>query len=325
MLRATFTDIYVRRPLTHGVRSWCNDNVNTMFNTFTNLQFYNSAATSIGLYLSGAIPNQALANTCHNVFINTKIDYAGLNSEGLRVGNSDNNLFYQTFISSPNSTEGSGVTLVNEYGSFPISTGFFHLQAGPKGMYVATNANDNYVYGYATDNAQPDPSWNPVTTRFFWTDNAGRISNVRSLREVSLESGFALRLNGYLTGNTYMTGNTSAISLYVNGVLQANVGATSFAVTQPASFASHVDVASGNRIKLQGAANLTGLRWSSPNVEIFAGASVAASFGTNTLGFCGVSPVTRPNLTGSKASGAALASMIAAGVAMGLWTDGTSA
>lgn len=43
------------------------------------------------------------------------------------------------------------------------------------------------------------------------------------------------------------------------------------------------------------------------------------------LGFFNTAPIARPDVTGSRATGAALVSLLAAGVALGLWTDSTSA
>lgn len=63
------------------------------------------------------------------------------------------------------------------------------------------------------------------------------------------------------------------------------------------------------------------------------GASITAGTGTGLkiatstsqkLGFWGATPVVKQTLTGSRATGAALVSIIAAGVAMGLWTDSTT-
>ena len=85
-----------------------------------------------------------------------------------------------------------------------------------------------------------------------------------------------------------------------------------------------LSLTSGNRVRLQGAANLTGIRWFSPNVEIFAGSSVAASFGANTLGFCGAAPVTKPTISGSRGGNAALASLLTALASMGLITDSST-
>lgn len=339
VLRSTFTDLYVRRAVTFCVRLWCNDNANTMWNTFTNLQINSTEAGSIGLYVSGANPNTELANSCHNVFITTKIDYAGLNSEGLRIGNSDNNIFYQTYIYSPNSTEAQGVTLVKEStANFPVGTGFYHLQTSVKGMFVESGLNDNYVYGYATDNAQPDPVWNPDTSRFFWTDGAGRISNVRSMKELSVESGNPVRLNGYLVGNTWIAGNASSITMTVNGATAVSWGATGNTIYQPttfnaaATFGSSVTlngsgeliVQSGNRVRLAGAGSLSGMRFSSGCVEVFSGASFAAGFSDTKVGFCGATPVTKPTVSGAKGGNAALTSLITALASMGLITDTTT-
>lgn len=86
-----------------------------------------------------------------------------------------------------------------------------------------------------------------------------------------------------------------------------------------------VNLPSGNRVRLQGAGNLTGVRYSSPNVEIFVGPSLAAGFGTNTVGFCGTSPISKPTITGSRGGNAALASLLSALESMGLITNSTTA
>lgn len=43
------------------------------------------------------------------------------------------------------------------------------------------------------------------------------------------------------------------------------------------------------------------------------------------LGFFGVAPIARPNITGSRGGNAALASLLTQGALLGLWTDGTTA
>lgn len=87
---------------------------------------------------------------------------------------------------------------------------------------------------------------------------------------------------------------------------------------------TEVIVASGNRVKLQGAANLTGIRYSSPNIDLYVGSSYAAGFGANTTGFNGATPVAKGTITGSRGGNAALASLLTYLASTGLITDSSS-
>lgn len=78
-----------------------------------------------------------------------------------------------------------------------------------------------------------------------------------------------------------------------------------------------------------GGNSIAGLATTSWNngASIVAGTGTGLKIATSTsqkLGFWGATPVIRQTLTGSRTTGAALLSIIAAGVAMGLWTDSTT-
>jgi hypothetical protein len=117
----------------------------------------------------------------------------------------------------------------------------------------------------------------------------------------------------------------------------STTGGGNFEFTCPVTFGSTVTfggsitagldliVSSGNRVRLQGAGSLTGFRYSSGVVEVISGASFAAGFSDTKVGFCGTTPVTKPNITGSRAGNAALASLLTQLASMGLITDGTTA
>jgi hypothetical protein len=47
--------------------------------------------------------------------------------------------------------------------------------------------------------------------------------------------------------------------------------------------------------------------------------------GVPMLGFYGTAPISKPTVTGSRGGNAALASLLTAGAALGLWTDSTTA
>jgi len=129
---------------------------NCMFNEFHRVHVCSNQPGSIGVHLTGS---GAACNTCHNVFSMTRIEFGGAGSYGLIVGHSDNNVLIQTYIFTAG-TGVRGVYLKNEYGGFPISTEFHHLQASVLGYEQDEHANDNFIFGYAQDNAQPDPITN---------------------------------------------------------------------------------------------------------------------------------------------------------------------
>lgn len=182
VIKGIFDDVTAKNATIDCVRLDCSVLANTMFCTFRNLNIESAFAGAVGLHVTGhATP--ALANTCHNVFINTKIDFTGAGSYGIVVGNADNCVFYQTYIfCAAGGTHLYGVRLnAAEAVGFPISVGFHHLQASVHGMTVDNGLVDNYVIGYMQDNGQPDPTYNPALARFYWADTTGRQSMMRSI------------------------------------------------------------------------------------------------------------------------------------------------
>lgn len=135
-----------------------------------------------------------------------------------------------------------------------------------------------------------------------------------------------LRLGGtglFKVANDFSVAGASTFT----GAATFTAGATFSTLTATTTVTAGTDlvVAAGNRLRLNGGANGHGIRWSSPNVELLAGASFAAGFGTNTVGFNGTTPVAKPTVTGSRGGNAALASLLTALDSMGLITNSSTA
>jgi hypothetical protein len=142
------------------------------WNSFTNLRI-NPGSVSTGkaaLWLRGT---PTLANACHNTFVNTQINFIGSQS-GIILGCCDNNYFAMTFIYCPSSgVTGYGVELdILESTGFPIANVFTHLQSSVRGWYQpAATVNNNYVYAYMQDNAQPLPELSANASLITYFDN----------------------------------------------------------------------------------------------------------------------------------------------------------
>ena len=172
-----FSDIYISGYTVYGLQllPLAAYVANCMMNTFKRVHVYSTANSTIGVYITGA---GAVCNSCHNTFELLTVDYGGTNSEGIRIGNADNCVFTQTYIFSSGST-GSGVRLYGgDAAGFPVSISFYHLQSGPKGFVQDAGVNDNFIFGYAQDNGQPDPV---SSGRLFYVSTNGGISPTRSL------------------------------------------------------------------------------------------------------------------------------------------------
>lgn len=268
---------------------------------------------------------------------------------GYKLVTADNNAFVQCRSFRPTGTgiglEVHGANTAGLESNSNTFYGFSHAGAGIK-LYGTTTytIHSKYTTFYAYDmaNGSTMPTVEPGATYHIHKSNGATYrdylvkpvigeddSQIDTHRAaVSNES---LRIYNFSADHMRLVdgaGNNWALRIdAATGNLEPvrNSGSGIFNIPGSTAVAGDLTLNSGYRLKLQGAANLTGIRYSGPNVEIGVGASFAAGFGVNTVGFCGTTPVSKPTVTGSRGGNAALASLLTALASTGLITDSTTA
>lgn len=141
----------------------------------------------------------------------------------------------------------------------------------------------------------------------------------------------------FRTANIAVIGDTLFVNAGGNGggmnVIGPSVLTGSLAVTGNVTGAADFiapNQSAGYRCKTAGGAPTLGVYMDSGNVwKLFWTAAstptLQVDYATGNMGFFGKSPVAQPTITGSRASGAALADLLTKGAALGLWVDGTTA
>jgi len=180
-----------------------------------------------------AEPGSTDSNSSHNTFIGLTVSYWSSNAAnaGVRLGNCDNNAFYDTFIFQHNLNLDSG--LGNGHGVLiddPLqgrANYFYHLQA--VGGFLVKNvntsnlpANKNMIFGYDQENGglEPDPtaqnsSGGAVDPELVlvWTDSKVKLRGFASLSTtggVTAGSGGSQSFNGgsyAIAGTTVIDGS----------------------------------------------------------------------------------------------------------------------
>jgi len=146
----------LNKPADCGLRLTATE-MTCSWNSFRNLGIQNLVKSNTkAIHLTGG--EELVANTCHNTFINTRIDHGGSNSHAIYLGNCDNNGFYDVYVYRDTGGTGRGVYCDStEQTNFPIANIFYHLQAGVGGWWQDGGTQYNIVNFYATDNGQPAP------------------------------------------------------------------------------------------------------------------------------------------------------------------------
>jgi hypothetical protein len=205
VVKGIFDDIYIDNPLNYGLLlKPTSANTNTMFNRFSSVHVHSLLPGSIGICVDGT----AVANSCHNLFEMTEVEYDGAASEGIRLDRCDNNTFLLTYIYRNPGATGAGVHCVSDISDCPGGNQFYHLEAGAGGWVQDSNINGNFLFGYMTDNGEPDPVTNGG--RLYYINNDFQASPITSLGGLYTKPG-----------------------LNVAGVANLTTGLTSIAVTFP--------------------------------------------------------------------------------------------
>lgn len=344
----TFENITIYDPTSHGVYvtvqplgAEARDAQKCLFRHIT---IRNLAAGSInahGFELTG----DAGANTSFNIF--EHCDVMHQNGAGYKLVTADNNMFTQCRAFRPSGT-GYGLEVHgNNTAGFECNSntfyGFSPSSGGIKlfGTTTYTVPSKNtlfYAYDLANGSALPTvetgASWHMhqstgATYQDYFIKPVIGVDNSAVDAHRAARSSESLRIYNFSANHVrYVDGAANEWVVRIDGsgnFETVRMGGTGvFKVANKAEFADTIAVSSGNRVLLQGATNLTGIRYQSSNVEVHIGASFAAGFGTNTLGFCGTSPISKPTVTGAKSGNAALTSLLTQLAAMGLITDSST-
>lgn len=258
---------------------------NCMMNTFTNV--YLSAG---GISLPGMIAlhigsDAAGVNCCHNTFIGLKLEHGAI---GIQFGDADNNSFLMTYCFRRPEATGTPYEVDFAGGSATRSNYFFHFQ----GKAHASSGSSNTIEMYDKSNGQGEPVIDAGGVLEWRESGQSGKGDFRSKPFF----GFGMSLGGDWTANTNQTVEANALKIFRTDNGQV------FAISQNNS---------PRRTDL----------WCSNDG---AGPYNVMSFGQSSVGFFGTSPVAKQTVTGSKAGNAALTSLIAKLVAMGLITDSTT-
>ena len=292
----------------------------------------------------GGVPG---ANASFNVFEHCDLIYR--NGTGYKLVTADNNSFHQCRAFRPT---GTGIALevhgANTAGLECNSNTFYGFSPGAGGIKLfgtttySVPSKNTIFYTYDIANGSPMPTVEPGASWNIHKSNGAEYQAYLVKPVIGIDDGAvdthraavaneSLRIYNFSSDHMRLVdgaGNNWALRVDgTTGNLEPvrNSGSGIFNIPGAAAVGGDLALNSGNRLKLQGAANLTGIRYSSPNVDIYVGASYAAGFGSNTVGFCGTTPVTRPTITGSRGLNPALASLLTALASMGLITDSTTA
>ncbi len=311
---------------------------------FRNITIRNLAAGSInahGFELAG----DAGANASFNIFEHCDVMFQ--NGAGYKLVTADNNMFTQCRAFRPSGTGYSLEVHGNNTAGFESNSntfyGFSPSTGGVKlfGTTTYTVPSKNtvfYAFDMANGSAMPvvevGATWHlHKSTGATYQDylvkpvigvDDGAVDAHRAAR-----SNETLRIYNFSANHVrYVDGASNEWGVRIDGsgnfeVLRIS-GSGVFKVASATEFSGDLSLSSGNRLRLQGSGNLTGIRYSSPNVELTVGALFAAGFGINTVGFCGTTPIAKPTISGSKGGNAALASLLTALANMGLITDSTT-
>lgn len=318
------------------------DTQKCLFRHITVRMLLSVSASGVGFELAG----DSGANASFNIF--EHCDVLHQDGAGYKLVTADNNMFTQCRAFRPTGS-GYGVEVHgnNTAGFESNSNTFYGLSPSAGGVklfgtttYTVPSKNTVfYVYDVANGASMPTvetgASWHMhkssgATYRDYLVKPVIGVDDSQIDTHRAAVANESLRIYNFASDHMRLVdgaGNNWAFRVDgTTGNLEPvrNSGSGIFNVPGAAAVGGDLTLNSGNRIKLQGSGNLTGIRYSSPNVDIFVGAGYAAGFGTNTVGFCGTTPVAKPTVTGSKGGNAALASLLTALASMGLITDSST-
>ena len=343
-----FENLTIINPTTHGMYigvqtlgAEARDTQKCLFRHITVRCLTAVSISGVGFELAGGTD----ANASFNLF--EHCDVLIQNGAGYKLVCADNNTFMQCRAFRPSGTgyslEVHGGTPPNLPCSANTFYGFSPSAAGIKLFGTTTYTQPSAMtmfYAYDMANGSPMPT---VETGATWymhktsgvSYNDYFVKPVLGIDDSAADAHRAARSNETLRIYNFSanhvryadgTGNEWAVRLDGSGNFETLriAGSGGIKLSSPTEFSSTIALASGNRLLLQGAGNLTGIRYQSSNIEMYVGASFAAGFGANTVGFNGTTPVAKPAVTGAKSGNAALASLLAALASMGLITDSST-
>lgn len=186
----------------------------------------------------------------------------------------------------------------------------------PGGTNTAIQFNDGGVFGgEATLGVAPGMSWDKV---------AGELTIVGAPGGFQEILGGATASAGFQIDDTASPSRVSVANVEAAGVVEVNAdGGINLETT---GAAAPISIASdAGPIHIESNTDLT-LQSDTTSTKIVAGGGTMIEVATPAqIGFFGSAPIARPTVTGSRASGAALASLLTELALLGLIVDGTSA
>lgn len=268
-------------------------------NSIGTIEFENLTNTGVGLRWGGS----PTANTSFNVWRQLRFMYK--NGTAFQAGNSDNNVVHQlwSYRAAGGTAHALELMASSAAGQQCRSNTFLHVtgpvvaRGTPSGAYPSAS---NLVAHLDKENSSPDPVIESGAS-LVWGTTDGFDANRRFGPGVFAQT--------WSQGNTER-GNLGSDTLRVYNGSQAGISQTDGTSTYTWS----IDGAGNYRLFKTGA---TG------ELDLTQGNSVNVKF--RAVGFNGSAPVTtKPTVTGSKGSNAALASLLSALSSYGLLTDSTT-
>ncbi|MGI8690383.1 MAG: glycosyl hydrolase family 28-related protein [Thermomicrobiales bacterium] len=250
-------------------------------------------------------------NVCHNLFQQLFIYHgrvAGDSAPGVWLGASDNNVFEQVYL---NRLAGTGVGILqvdNVTAGFGTSSNTFLSVEGSGSVGLSLGANTSATcIGYDKSNGFGDPTGTGVLLLLSTTTAGARLAVPLSL---GVGTGNTNPTRAFeVVGNLTRSGSGLASQMALRGTADTthklNIG---FDTTQNVGYIEAVNEAT---------------TWLTLLLQP-TGGTVGIGSNVGLIGFYGAAAITKPTVTGSKGANAALTSLIAQLVALGLITDTTT-